>query len=452
MTAPQLDDVAEQQIEAMPEAPLAADATAATVGVSLDDIYETIREMSRQKDAQSMVRHYADRMKAIYPDQHRVSLSRRGLQFPEFRITRTSKWEEEGRYVDPWQNPEETVVRSGGLLAELIYKGRPKVIDEIELDPSDPASEFFADCRSLLAIPLLDDGEALNMVVLGRGVSHGFDPSRVPERFWVSNLFGRATQALVLSQELRTAYDAADREMRTIAGIQRGLLPQEVPDVPGLSLAAYYETSARAGGDYYDFFELPDGRWGLLIADVSGHGAAAAVVMAITRSIAHLFPCQSPDPGDLLAFCNQQLATQYTNHFEAFVTAFYAIFDPATKTLKYATAGHNPPRVWKCRQRRCIELDEGGNLPLGLLPDLEYPLATVSLEQGDRLVMYTDGIVEAASPDGSLFGTTRLDLLLGGACHLHPQGTVDAIIAAVNGFTHGAGAEDDRTMIVAMVE
>lgn len=432
---------------------LSMGAAAATVGVQLDEIYETMREMSQQSDPQQMVRQYSERMKSIYPDQRRVSLSRRGLTSPEFRITRTSKWEDEGRYVNPWDHPEQTEVHSGGLLAELIYDGRPRVIDELELDPGDTAArEFFDGCRSLLAIPLLDEGEALNMVVLGREPAYGFDRDRVPERFWVSNLFGRATQSLVLSKKLKTAYAAADREMRTIANIQRALLPHETPVIPGLKVAAYYETSDRAGGDYYDFFPLPDGRWGLLIADVSGHGASAAVVMAITRSIAHLYPCQSPDPGDLLAFVNQQLATQYTNHFEAFVTAFYAIFDPQTRLLKYATAGHNPPRVWKCREQRSVELNDGGNLPLGLMPGLPYPLAEHQLEPGDRLIMYTDGIVEAAAPDNRLFGVDELDRLLSGACHLEPQGTVDAIVAAVNRFTHGAAASDDRTMVVALVD
>ena len=429
--------------------PAAADA--ATGHVPLGEIYETMREMSLQTDPQLMVRQYGDRMRRVFPDQHRVSLSRRGLEYPQYRVTRTSRWEDAGRYVDPWEQPEQTEVKSGGLLAELIYANQARVFDDLTLSEDDPAYEFFGDCRSLLAIPLLDEGEALNMVVFGRETARGFDHSRIPERFWLSNLFGRAAQSLVVSSKLRKAYAETDREMRTIAKIQRSLLPQQMPEIPGLNVAAYYETSQRAGGDYYDFFPLPAGRWGLLIADVSGHGASAAVVMAITRSIAHLYPCQSPDPGDLLAFLNQQLATQYTNQVEAFVTAFYAIFDPATRLLKYATAGHNPPRLWRCGGKRTDSLEEGGNLPLGLMPDLPYPLAETQLHPGDRLVMYTDGIVEAAAPNGDLFGTQRLDNLLMGACTLPPQGTIDQIMAAVNGFTHGQPAGDDRTMIVAEV-
>src|SRR6185369_10191873 len=123
-----------------------------------------------------------------------------------------------------------------------------------------------------------------------------FNPDQFPEFVWMGNLFGRATHNLVLSDELRSAYNTVDREMQIVADIQRSLLPETLPKIPTLDLAAYYQTSRRAGGDYYDFFPLPDGRWGILIADVSGHGTPAAVIMAITHSIAHSFPGPPSSP------------------------------------------------------------------------------------------------------------------------------------------------------------
>ncbi len=106
----------------------------------------------------------------------------------------------------------------------------------------------------------------------------------------MSNLFGRATYQLVLMQRLQEAYEAADYEMKVVADIQRSLLPKKPPKIPTLSVAAYYHTSNRAGGDYYDFFPLPDGQWGILIADVSGHGTPAAVLMAVMHSLATHLP------------------------------------------------------------------------------------------------------------------------------------------------------------------
>src|SRR4029079_9044984 len=115
------------------------------------------------------------------------------------------------------------------------------------------------------------------------------------EHTWMANLFGRATHNLVLRQEVSKAYDSVEKELQVVADIQRSLLPQELPKIPSLQLATHYQTSQRAGGDYYDFFPLDNGKWGILIAAVSGHGTPAAVLMAVTHSIAHTHHGE-PDP------------------------------------------------------------------------------------------------------------------------------------------------------------
>ena len=116
----------------------------------------------------------------------------------------------------------------------------------------------------------------------------------------MSSLFGRATHNLVLRNELKQTYDIVERELKVVADIQRSLLPQVLPKIPNLELAAYYRTSRWAGGDYYDFFPLPDGRWGILVADVSGHGTPAAVMMAICHSLAHSLPGPADPPSAML--------------------------------------------------------------------------------------------------------------------------------------------------------
>src|SRR5690606_22631128 len=121
------------------------------------------------------------------------------------------------------------------------------------------------------------------------------------------NLFGRATHNLVLAERLEETYTAVDRELQAVANIQRSLLPSELPKISTMRLAAHYQTSRRAGGDYYDFFPLADNRWGILIADVSGHGTPAAVMMAITHVIAHTQPGQATPPSRMLNFLNDQL-------------------------------------------------------------------------------------------------------------------------------------------------
>jgi sigma-B regulation protein RsbU (phosphoserine phosphatase) len=413
----------------------------------LSFIVPMMREMSLQVDAQAMVRNYAARMRQVMPVDRSLSLSRRGLEFPKYRITRSSTWTEE---INPWKQKERLPVLEGGILGELIYGDQPRLIDNLQVSPGDPAAVYLSGQRSLMAVPNYDQGVALNMVVLMREAPASFQRDAFPEWVWMSNLFGRATQNLVLIDELKQAYDLVDRELKVVADIQRSLLPKEIPQIANLKLAAHYQTSKWAGGDYYDFFPLPDGRWGILIADVSGHGTPAAVMMAITHSIAHTHPGHFEPPTTMLSHVNRQLTTHYTLDQETFVTAFYGIFDPARRELMYASAGHNPPRLKRCEDGSVMSLDGAGNLPLGVLGDQVYEQATQTLRPGDQIIFYTDGVTEATDPSGQMFGLERLDEALEN-CHLDANGLIEAVLTALDRFTAGQPAADDRTVVVAKV-
>ena len=219
-----------------------------------------------------------------------------------------------------------------------------------------------------MAIPNFDRGSALNMTVFFRREPEAFDPEQFPELVLRSNLFGQATHNLVLSEQLKQAYEFVDHELKIVADIQRSLLPKKLPSSPKLTLAADYHTSRHAGGDYYDVFELPDGSLGILIADVSGHGTPAAVMMAITHSIAHSFPGPPDPPEKMLNFINDQLIQHYMSDNETFVTAFYGVIDPTTRSIRFACAGHNPPRLKSCLDGTIRPLDGHCGLPLGVSP------------------------------------------------------------------------------------
>jgi phosphoserine phosphatase RsbU/P len=426
----------------------AADRPPLTWRERLDQVVETMREMSIQTDPQEMVRAYGRRMETLFPLDRRISLSRRELAYPSYRVTRFSEWKED---INPWREKHRLPLHQGGLFADLIYGDEPVLIDDLRIDADDPAARYLEGQRSLMAIPMLDGGRALNMVVFTRSDPDAFDREQFPENVWLANLFGRATQNLVLTERLRDAYEIVDRELKVVADIQQSLLPKEMPKIDTLDLAAAYRTSHRAGGDYYDFFPLCNGSWGILIADVSGHGTPAAVVMAITHSIAHLYPDKSIDPGRMLSFVNRHLAARYTSEFGAFVTAFYGVYDPKNRTLTYSSAGHNPPRLRHCGRTEVKSLDGARNIPLGLLTDVDYPNVTEQLSPGDRIIFYTDGITEAQNQAGELFGLRRLDHLLESGCGEDPQTIVSNIMASVEAFSDGAAATDDRTVIVGNV-
>jgi sigma-B regulation protein RsbU (phosphoserine phosphatase) len=410
-------------------------------------IVEMMRELSRQEDPEQMVRAYAARVERFLRRDRQISLSRRGHTYPEVRITRDSERRES---INPWTQRAQLPVVRGGLLAELIYGDEPRVVHDLVVPPDDPGASYLAGHRSLLALPLFDKGVALNMVLILRREPGAFAEEDLPENVWMSNLFGRATHNLVLSRELRAAYEAVDKELQAVADMQRSLLPARLPRVRGLDLAVHYQTSRRAGGDLYDFFPLANDRWGILVGDVSGHGTPAAVLMAITHTIAHTYPGEPFPPGSLLARLNQKLCTLYTRLSGAFVTAFYAIYDPAQRKLTYANAGHNPPRVKRCASGTLAVLGDAGGMPLGVSADERYGEAEYVLQRGDQVIFYTDGITEAFDPRGDLFGTERLDRVLE-ECQLPAQDLMGEMLAEVDSFADGRPADDDRTILIARV-
>ena len=408
-----------------------------------------MREMSQHRDPQEMVRAYGDRLRKLMPTDRFVAMSRRGFEAPRFKITRSSTWTDE---INPWTEPHRLPVIEGGLLGKLIHEQKPQVIDDISpyLDEDDPAFEYLDGMRALMVIPHYNDGVATNMVALMRKEPAGFDLEQFPEWVWISSLHGRATHNLVLNDELKRAYAMVEHELKVVADIQRSLLPQTLPKIPGFDVAASYQTSRWAGGDYYDFFELPDGRWGILIADVSGHGTPAAVIMAITHSLAHGHPGHPDPPSALLEHVNRRLCETYTQSGDVFVTAFYGIYDPATRELTYACAGHNPPRVKRCWNGSIITLEEGAGPPLGLFADLTYGQATIKLIPHDLLVLYTDGITEAMNGRGEQFGLARFDSVLAN-CGLSAQALMDKVLETLADFTGDRPADDDRTLLVGRI-
>jgi len=410
-------------------------------------VVDTMKEMSQQTDPQAMVRAYGKRIRQFLPSDRQLSLSRRDLTRPHVCITRSSTWNED---INPWKERDRLPVLQGGLLSELIWGDEPTIIDVLQIAPDDPAADYLAGQRTLMAIPIFDQGVALNMVVLLRKEAGTFSREQFPEWVWLSNLFGRATHNLVLSEEVRRAYSDVDRELKIVGEIQRSLLPAELPQIPTMELAAYYHTSRRAGGDYYDLFPLPEGRWGIFVGDVSGHGTPAAVLMAVTHTIAHTYPGPPTPPAKMLEHLNYHLATRYTTTSDSFVTAFYGVYDPATRELLYASAGHNPPRLKRCREGTLASLNGVNGLPLGIRIPGNYEECPVLLDPGDQIVFYTDGVTEAHNADGEMFGLARLDEILGD-CSQGAAGLLDALLSAVEQFAAGHPADDDRTLLVARI-
>jgi sigma-B regulation protein RsbU (phosphoserine phosphatase) len=421
-------------------------ADARTWQAELDIIDRTMRDISSVSDPEELVRVYWDGIGSLLPVQDHMAVSRRGVEPPFFLVTRSSRFT---KHLNPWTQRDQLPRLSGGLAGEIAYANRPVIIDDLpaRLARDDPAWTYLEGFQSLIALPQYDGGEGLNVSMMLIPPGAEVDRSFIPMLHWQAGLFGRGTQNLVLRNQLRDALAALDRELQVVGNIQRSLLPGRLPDICGWELATHYVTSARAGGDYYDFFPLPGGQWGLFIADVSGHGTPAAVLMAITHAIAHAQPGTHMPPPALLEYLNHQLARQYT-HNGTFVTAFYAVLDPKSRCLTYARAGHNPPRL--VRGAEVLSLDGIGGLPLGVREGQKYEQAETRVKPGDLLLLYTDGITEAVSRRGdtlTTFGTARLDGVLLGCGGGSAVECIARVRRELAEFGGDEPATDDQTLV-----
>ncbi|NJL31099.1 MAG: SpoIIE family protein phosphatase [Phycisphaerales bacterium] len=267
----------------------------------------------------------------------------------------------------------------------------------------------------------------------------------------MSSFLGRVIEARELTDRLEASYHAMDIELKAAADVQRWLLPHNTLSTPMSDIAASYKTARHSGGDYYDVGELPDGRLGVFIADVSGKGAAAAVLMAVLRTIIHdeVDRSKVSGPGQLLDYADTRLCALGLAGRGLFVTAFSCVLDPANGTLTYSSAGHNPPRILSVRERLVQCMDEARTTPLGMLDKpCKHTEEVVAVEPGDLLLFYTDGITEARSPGGEFFGTVHLDEILRGLPDpLMPSYAVNEIIRAVSEFMGDGPLSDDQTIL-----
>jgi serine phosphatase RsbU (regulator of sigma subunit) len=249
-----------------------------------------------------------------------------------------------------------------------------------------------------------------------------------------------------LADRLSDADRLLDREALAVGRLQRELLPDALPRIPGYEWSVHYETCTRAGGDYYDFTALAGGRIGILIADASGHGAPAAVLMAMTRALLHMVTERAPTPDRVVTRLNREMGRLLPPGW--FVTACYAILDPPSGSLEYSLAGHAPPVVMRARTGSLERLPASGGPLLGPFPDAAYESARTRLEPGDALILYTDGLPETEDVEGRLLGEDAVLAALESAPSLKPAAIRARMLDCVTRHRAGAAATDDLTVLI----
>jgi hypothetical protein len=233
-----------------------------------------------------------------------------------------------------------------------------------------------------------------------------------------------------------------EQELQVARQIQQALLPEATPELYGWQLAAYYKPAREVGGDFYDYLELEDGHLGLVVGDATGKGMPAALVMATTRGMIRAVSQSLDSPGKVLARVSNALYPDIPS--EMFVTCFYAILDPESGRLHYANAGHDLPYLLH-HSEGTHELRATG-MPLGLMPEMSYEEKEAVLREGDSVLFYSDGLVEAHDPHYEMFGFPRLGALI--AEHGEESSLVDSLLEELYSFVgEGWEQEDDITLL-----
>lgn len=288
-----------------------------------------------------------------------------------------------------------------------------------------------------------------DMVEISQGnLDHQSNPVSHDEIEVLTKVFNQMTQRLKVAHEKELEAKAWEHELNIAQEIQTNLLPKKIPELPGYDIATYYRSSKEVGGDYYDIIPLNETNIGIVVADVSGKGVPGSMVMTMVRSLIRMEATRNISPANTLANVNRILAADIRRGM--FVTVLYFILNTENKPILVSSAGHNPLIIWRKNLRNC-ELINPNGIALGFDrgPIFEKTIKEVSIQlnQGDRIVAYTDGIVETMNHQQEEFGNERFHKLINQLAETDSKLFINQVIKEIDTYQGSAPQHDDITLI-----
>ncbi len=416
---------------------------------ALMDLTQTLQSCQSPYEALLMYTRY---LRYVNPGRAHVVLSTRGLSPGQYRLWRflSDDGTEQLELHNPWESLD-LPIYTGGTMAKIIQQMTPNVVHDLDWSDDPNFAGLFGPYHSLMAVPLLNPALPLNWSIGMSREPDYFTPNHLEESVVRATLVGSLLGSLHVTRELNNAHAQIEAELDRMARIQRSLLPDPIPIIPGVDLAASYETFGQVGGDLYDFISLKKDatQWCMFIGDASGHGPSAAVVAAMVQATLHDCAGNSAGPGDLLQMLNRRLCEKRIEG--SFVTAFMGFYDASTRKLRYASAGHPAPLVPSFAGRQTRFLDAAGGLPLGIIESASFDETAIELFPGQTLLLYTDGISEARSPDGTMFDAEGIERSL----HDYSDdaiGAINRLRRSLSAHQLGRRPNDDQTAVAIHVE
>jgi sigma-B regulation protein RsbU (phosphoserine phosphatase) len=323
-----------------------------------------------------------------------------------------------------------------GMVGYVASTGQMHYAPDVRKDP------YYIGCEestlSEVAIPLHVEGQLVGVFTASHTELNAFSPCQLRLLQALCSDVAVAVHNARRFQQEQQQREQMSSEAREARVIQQALLPKAPPRIPGFTVSGLSIPVGAVGGDWYDFIPMDQGRWGLVLADVSGKGTAAALLMSATRGVLRSLVEANCSPGEVLTKLNRLLVEDFPAG--RFVTMVYAVLDPAKRTLTFANAGHLPPLLVAGTSAQFLDVERG--IPLGLGPG-DFSEVEVSLPIGSRLVFYSDGITEAENPTDEEYGSARLQ-----EHFLRPDASAESLVDNVRSFADGVGLRDDASVIL----
>jgi len=323
-----------------------------------------------------------------------------------------------------------------GMVGYVAATRQMRYAPDVRQDP------YYSCCEqsvlSEVAIPLQVGPHLVGVFMASHPELNAFPPEQLRILQALCSHIAVAVHNARLFQRERQQKESLDREAQEARAIQQALFPKSSPFIPGFAVTGFSIPAGAVGGDWYDFLPLDGGLWGLVLADVSGKGMPAALLMSSTRGMVRSLAQACCTPSEVLARLNQLMVADFPSG--KFVTLIYAVLDPANRTLTFANAGHLPPLLVTGEEARFLPSETG--LPLGLRCG-SFSETRVDLPENSRLVFYSDGITEAENQNGEEYGVARLEKHLRGL-----EACPESILHDVHSFVNGTGLSDDASVIM----
>jgi sigma-B regulation protein RsbU (phosphoserine phosphatase) len=419
----------------------------ATTELSAQEKYQLLRDLSFKikdtLDLNVILNHLLDSLKSVIDyDAAGIFVLSEDIEHPDYHFPnqKIAGIAKRGYGNHPVES-DEMLSKGKGIIGHVIKSKESIILEDVRLDSRYIVGRV--ETLSEIAVPIIRDERAIGALDVESDKLSAFDKHHLEILEFFADASAISLEKAILHHQILEK-KKLEEQMQMAKDVQSGLLPSEPPDIPGYDIAGICIPTFDIGGDYYDFISLDNENLALVIADVSGDGIPAALIMASFRAMLRNQLKINTNPAQVMNVLNQLIPE--VSRKRDFITAFYGKLNFASNTFNYVNCGHNPPILLKA-ERQIIQLEEGGP-SLNIIKDIKFNSDSVMLCSGDIIIFYTDGVTEIFGKDSKEFGLERLKEVILLSQKFTANDIIKNIVKSTKNFSESKMYRDDFTLVV----